>query len=138
MICWYKAVMLSLLFEGLPNPKEIATAQSAFELPLTTEQVVGLNLELSKEMAMKISCALAEIYVSNSIEALEYEGQEYEYHYEDHSLPFESIILQIECECGLISDIDSNSSSKKGSLIEVQCVECDKITEVKLGETLEE
>ena len=139
MMKWHKAVIMSLLFEGLPNPKEIAAAQFERKLPMTKEEVLNLNLGHSEDLAVNISVALAEIFILHSIDVPFVDDEtELDYHFEDRSLPFESIILQLECKCGEVNEIDSTSSKVRGSMNEIRCNNCGERLELKLDETLED
>ena len=136
---WHKAVIMSLLFEGLPNPKAIAAAQFKRKLPMTKEEVLNLNLGHSENIAVNISVALAEIFILHSIDVPFVDDEtELDYHCEDRSLPFESIILQLECKCGEVNEIDSKSSKVRSSMNEIRCTNCGERLELKLDETLED
>lgn len=129
------SVLVYLTMEGLPKVQEIAEAQSKQDLPMTKQEVYGLNLGLTEEMATEISSVLTEIYVSNSIQIpFEDDGEWVDYHFEDHSLAFESYILQIECECGSVDEINPMASGKN-TIGDLSCVECGKKIEISLGDS---
>ena len=128
------SLLVYLTMEGLPNVQEIAQAQSKQDLPMTEQDLYDLNLGLTEEIATEISSVLIEIYVSNSIQIpFEDDGEELEYHFEDYSLAFESYIVQIQCECGSINEINP-MVSEKSAIENLSCIECGKKIQISLGD----